>query len=290
MNPSNPQTPGPRVVTDCADIRMAVMQLRSEGKSIGLVPTMGALHAGHLSLIAASNAQCDATVVTIFVNPTQFGPNDDYDRYRRDLEDDLAAMAGYRVDLVFAPDPAEMYPPSMSTYVEPPRVAEPLEGQCRPGHFRGVTTVVLKLFNLIPADAAFFGQKDYQQTLAIRRMVEDLNVPIDVRACPIIREADGLAMSSRNAYMSADERRRALALSQCLDRAARLADRGETDAATILAAMRQTLQTAGIDRIDYVALVEPDTLEPVQTLDGPAVAAIAAFVGTTRLIDNRRIE
>ncbi len=266
------------------------MQLRFAGKSIGLVPTMGALHEGHLSLVAAANAACDATVVTIFVNPTQFGPNDDYDKYRRDPEGDLASMADYRVDLVFVPDRDEMYRPSASTFVEPPQVAEPLEGKCRDGHLRGVATVVLKLFHLIPADVAFFGQKDYQQTLVIRRMVDDLNVPIDIRVCPIVREADGLAMSSRNAYMNADERRRALAVPQALDRAAQLADDGETDGATIVAAMTETLRSAGIERIDYTALVEPETLGPIETLDGPAVAAIAAFVGTTRLIDNRRIE
>jgi pantoate--beta-alanine ligase len=277
-----------RLVTTREELRHALAEVRAQPRTVGLVPTMGALHAGHISLVDASRLECDFTVVTVFVNPTQFAPHEDFTRYPRDLAADLAALAG-RADLVFAPDDGQMYPDGFSTHVEPPRVAEPLEGRCRPGHFRGVATVVMKLFQLVPAEIAYFGQKDYQQSLVVRRMVEDLNVPIGVRVCPTVRERDGLALSSRNAYLSPTERQRALTLSRSLEAAARLHAEGERSAGTILAAMRQTLAAGGVTDIDYVALADRETLAELRHIDGPAVALVAARVGATRLIDNKLI-
>lgn len=257
------------------------------GKRVGVVPTMGALHAGHLSLAEAAKKSCDVTVVTIFVNPTQFGPNEDFTKYPRTLDSDLAALAPLGIDAVFVPQNEAMYPPGYSTYVDPPQVAELWEGQFRPGHFRGVATVVLKLFNACPADAAFFGAKDYQQTLVVRRMVEDLNLPIEIQVLPTLREPDGLAMSSRNRYLSAAERATALTISQSLQLAADLIAAGERTAATVLARMHELFARAGITQIDYIALADPESLQPVEQLDRPVVALLAARVGTTRLIDNR---
>jgi pantoate--beta-alanine ligase len=268
-------------------VQQLVAEARKAGKSIGLVPTMGALHAGHLSLVEAAQAECEFTVVTIFVNPTQFAHGEDYSRYPRDLEADLLALAGDRVDCVFAPSQDHMYSPGHSTFVEPPEVARRLEGNCRPGHFRGVTTVVLKLFHLIPADVAYFGHKDYQQSLVIRRMVEDFSLPITLRVCPTVRDSDGLAISSRNAFLTPDEREQARALSRSLTRAAKLVEQGQRDAEVITAQVRQELAAAGIHKIDYVALVHPETLADVRTVDQATIAAVAAVVGSTRLIDNR---
>jgi pantoate--beta-alanine ligase len=276
-------------VSTVADLRHWVRAARAAGKSIGLVPTMGALHEGHLSLARASQAECDLTVVTIFVNPTQFGPQEDFGKYPRTLEADLESLRTTGADLVFVPTNAEMYPADFSTYVEPPRSALRWEGECRPGHFRGVATIVLKLFNAAQADIAFFGQKDYQQVAVIRQMVRDLDVPVEIRVCPTVREPDGLAMSSRNRYLSLDERRQAVALSRGLKMAEQLASQGQRDASALIASVRQTLHDAGITRIDYVAVVDSDSLEPVAELNGPAVVLIAAFVGGTRLIDNWRI-
>lgn len=250
---------------------------------------MGALHEGHLSLVAASNRECDFTVVTIFVNPTQFAPHEDFAKYPRTLEADLEKLAAFKVDAVFAPSNEEMYPPGFSTYVEPPAAASPWEGECRPGHFRGVATVVLKLFHAVPADVAYFGHKDYQQSVVIRRMVEDLNLPIEIRVLPTVREPDGLAMSSRNVYLSPQERQRALALSRSLQLAEQSTTQGERSAKTLRERMLETLHSGGVTDIDYVAIVDPETLAPVDELTGPAVALIAARVGTTRLIDNCRL-
>ena len=271
------------------ELRRSVAAVRAQGRTIGLVPTMGSLHEGHLSLVRASKLDCDFTVVTIFVNPAQFGPHEDLESYPRMLEKDLEALAACEVDLVFAPSTEEMYPAGFSTYVEPPAVARSLEGRCRPGHFRGVATVVLKLFQMTGADAAFFGAKDYQQSLVIRRMVEDFNVPIRIRVCPTVHEPDGLAISSRNQHLSEDQRKQATALSRSLQRAADLASRGERDPAVVILQMRRVLDAAGITRVDYIALVHPETLEDVSEIDGPAIAAVAAYVGNARLIDNRCI-
>ena len=280
----------PRLVTTNQAIRNTVAQARTAGKSVGVVPTMGALHAGHLSLVEASTGECDLTVVTIYVNPTQFAPGEDYQRYPRTLTTDLEALSQYDVEWVFAPADDQLYPAGFSTYVEPPCVAKPLEGRCRPEHFRGVATVVLKLLNLTAADVAYFGQKDYQQSLVIRHMVRDLDLPIRISVCPIVREEDGLAVSSRNAYLNEHERVQALALSRSLNVAAELVAGGERDAATVVARMRQVLAEVAIDRVDYIAVVHPDTLAEVRDIHGPTLAAVAAHVGRTRLIDNRLIQ
>ena len=250
---------------------------------------MGALHEGHLSLLRIARQRADCVVATIFVNPAQFGPAEDFSKYPRALDADLKALSAAGCDLVFVPTAEDMYPRGFSTYVEPPAVAQPLEGPCRPGHFRGVATIVLKLFHLIPADFACFGQKDFQQLLVIRKMVEDLALPIEVVACPTVREADGLAMSSRNRYLSPAERQQSLALSRALERAQKFVSAGRRDATAIVAEMRGVLADVGISRIDYVAIADPETLAERQTIDGPSVALIAAFVGSTRLIDNRML-
>lgn len=279
----------PRVITSGTEMQQAAAQLRAEGKRIGLVPTMGALHEGHLSLIQAAKRDCDAAIATIFVNPTQFGPREDFSKYPRTLEHDLKLLDSAKCDLVFVPTADEMYPPGFSTYIEPPAVAKPLEGSFRPDHFRGVCTVVLKLFNLVPSVAAYFGRKDYQQWLVIRHMALDLNLPLEIRACPIIREPDGLALSSRNRYLSEDERQQALVLSKALREVKDAFHRGERDPAKLSARMQETLQTAGIERIDYATVVDAKTLEEMESIDRPAVALIACHVGTTRLIDNELV-
>jgi pantoate--beta-alanine ligase len=226
------------------------------------------------------------TLATIFVNPTQFAPHEDFTRYPRTFDSDRRALAESGTELLFAPADGEMYPAGFSTYVEPPAVAAPLEGRCRPGHFRGVATVVLKLFQLTSADVAFFGQKDFQQALVIQHMVRDLDVPVRICVCPIVREPDGLAMSSRNRYLRAEERRRATALWRALSWAAERVAAGERDADRLTVRMRAELENNGLARIDYVAVADPQTLCPVQTIQGPAVALIAAYLGSTRLIDN----
>lgn len=274
------------LVTSRAELADRLAAVRREGKSIGLVPTMGALHEGHLSLVDASRRDCDFTVVTIFVNPTQFGPDEDFRRYPRTLEADLTLLAKRSADLIFAPPTDDIYRPGHGTRVAVGAVAEPWEGRIRPGHFDGVATIVLKLFHLVPADRAYFGQKDYQQTLVIRRMAADLDVPIEIKICPIVREADGLAMSSRNAYLSPAERVQAAALSRSLRLARQLVVEGVRDASAIQSRMASVLGEAGIDHIDYVALVDPDTLAELPEITGPTVALVAARVGTTRLIDN----
>jgi len=279
----------PELVTTAKEAMQRITQARSSGETIGLIPTMGALHDGHLSLVQAAKAECLFTVATIFVNPTQFGPDEDLDQYPRTLEQDMEALAAHDVDFVFSPNASEVYPSGFSTYVDPPDVAKPLEGEYRPGHFRGVCTVVLKLFNLVPADIAYFGEKDYQQLLVIRHMARDLNLPIEIRPCATVREPDGLAMSSRNAYLSDDERRQALALSDSLALANDLVANGETRSASILDEMKRVFKKAGIENIDYIALADPDTLQDVPAITQPTQALVAAHVGNTRLIDNRRI-
>lgn len=280
------QVSGPLVLTTGAAIQAWVRERRSAGLKVGLVPTMGALHEGHLSLVRAARRECDCVVTTIFVNPTQFGPNEDFQKYPRTFEADLALLRGEGVEAVFAPDRAELYPEGFSTYVDPPSVAEPLEGRCRPGHFRGVATVVLKLFLLIPADVAFFGRKDFQQASVIRRMTADLNVPMRIVVCPTVRELDGLAMSSRNRYLSVEERERALALSRGLKRAAAAFASGERGQERLSGEMLDELRAAGISQIEYAVVADPDTLESAARVGERAVALIAARVGTTRLIDN----
>jgi pantoate--beta-alanine ligase len=280
----------PALVATVAQLREELRKVRGAGRKIGLVPTMGALHEGHLSLVRAAKAECDYAVVSIFVNPSQFGPNEDLANYPRTLDADLALLGGCGADLVFAPGNDEVYPAGHATWVEVGSVAKPLEGTFRPGHFRGVATVVLKLLNMVQPDAAYFGQKDYQQALVIRRMAVDLNVPATIRVCPIVRESDGLAMSSRNRYLSPAARQRALVLWKSLQLAGNLVEQGERQASAIAARMRQLIETADDARIDYVALVDPDTLQPVETIAGRTLAALAVKIENTRLIDNCLLE
>jgi pantoate--beta-alanine ligase len=279
-----------KVITRPEEAYAHVVHWRDRRAKIGLVPTMGALHQGHFTLVKQSKCECDYSVATIFVNPTQFGPNEDLSRYPRTLEADLAGLRDLQVDLVFTPSPELLYPAGFSTYVQPPVAAEPLEGICRPGHFRGVATVVLKLFQILPATIAYFGQKDYQQLTVIKRMVEDLNVPVRVQGCPTVREADGLAMSSRNRYLNAQQRQAALSLWTALQAARQLYEAGERDVARLEEMMSQRLLQHGADRIEYARVVDAQTLETIESVTGPAVALIAAFVGPTRLIDNLVLE
>jgi pantoate--beta-alanine ligase len=276
----------PQVVTTGNELSAAVAAARRAGKPVGLVPTMGALHAGHLSLVDASAAECGLTVVTIFVNPTQFGPGEDFARYPRDLGKDLVLLAGHGADVVFAPPADEIYLPQHATRVLVDRVTAEFEGRCRPGHFAGVATIVLKLLNLATPDVAYFGQKDYQQFVVICRMAADLDVPSVIRMLPTIREQDGLAMSSRNAYLTPQERQQALGVIRALRAAAAQTAAGERQAEPIIRTMRETLRAAGLEPIDYAALVEPSTLAPLREITGSTLALIAAHAGRTRLIDN----
>ncbi len=276
----------PRVIHDPETLYREVAELRRRGKKVGLVPTMGALHEGHLSLVEAALEECDACVATIFVNPSQFGPSEDLDKYPRTLDADLDALATRGVQIAFVPKADAVYGPKHATWIEVGSVAEPWEGQCRPGHFRGVATIVLKLFNMAGADVAYFGQKDYQQAQVIRRMADDLNVPVQVRICPIVREPDGLAMSSRNVYLSTDERQRALSLYESLCQAEKMIATGETSAERIRGAVEETLAQRGRGQIEYIALADPETLEPVAKITGETLIALAVQIGATRLIDN----
>jgi pantoate--beta-alanine ligase len=277
----------PRLITTVAELRQAVAATRRSGRRIGLVPTMGALHKGHLSLVEASRSECGLTVVSIYVNPTQFGPQEDLSRYPRTLDADLDLLCGQGETVVFAPADGEMYPEGFATWVDVASITRPLEGECRPGHFRGVTTVVLKLLNMAGPDVAYFGQKDYQQAAVIRRMVGDLNVPVTVQICPTVREADGLALSSRNRYLAPAARRDALVLWNSLQRADELIRRGERNTGIIQQRMREVILTAQEPVIDYIALVDPQTLQPVEQIGGPILAALAVRIGGTRLIDNQ---
>jgi pantoate--beta-alanine ligase len=273
-------------VTTITELREVLAAVRCQGKRIGLVPTMGALHEGHLSLVRASQAECDFAVVSIYVNPSQFNVREDLEKYPRVLQADVKLLAACGAELLFAPQDAEVYAPEHATWINVDSVANPLEGECRPGHFRGVATIVLKLLNMVQPDVAYFGQKDYQQALVIRRMVEDLNVPVAIRVCPIVREADGLAMSSRNTRLSPSARRQATMLYKSIETARELVAQGEDDAGAIVDRMREMILTVEDARIDYVALVDPQTLAPVEKLHRPTLAALAVTIENTRLIDN----
>ena len=279
----------PLVATTIAECRSALARLRL-GRRVGFVPTMGALHEGHLSLVDLAAQHADVVVVSVFVNPAQFGPGEDFERYPRDLERDVRLAAERGVTLVFAPDPAEMVPRALLTTVTMRGITDDLEGAHRPSHFDGVLTIVAKLFHVVAPDVAVFGQKDAQQAAAIRRMVADLDFPVEIVIGPTIREPDGLALSSRNAFLTADDRREALALHTALARAETLARSGVQDAERLLDAMREELSTHSAIAVDYVALVERDSFRPVSRLSGPSVAAVAARVGETRLIDNVVLE
>lgn len=278
------------VLRTISEMRRAVAAARRAGRRVGFVPTMGALHDGHLSLVRAARRETGCAVVSIFVNPTQFGPQEDFERYPRNEADDLRKCAGAGVDLVFVPAVEEMYRPDAATTV---RVAGPTEHLCgplRPGHFEGVATIVTKLLNIVQPDMVFFGQKDAQQLAVIRRMVRDLDMPVEVVGCPTVREPDGLALSSRNAYLSREERAQAVCLYEALQEARRRILRGERDVHALTAAMRQVVLATTPARIDYIELVDPQTLQPLERIEGHVLAALAVYIGRTRLIDNLTID
>ena len=280
-----------KIVSTIPEMRTSSRQARSQAMRIGLVPTMGALHEGHLMLVRAARRNSDLVVASIFVNPTQFGPNEDYARYPRNLKEDCALLELEGVDVVFAPSREEMYPAGPdATWVVVEAMSNRLCGRSRPGHFRGVTTVVSKLFHIVEPDLAFFGQKDAAQVAIIRRMVRDLNIPVSIEVCPIIREADGLALSSRNRYLHSNERKAALTLHRSLLRAREIFDQGERETAKLIAGAQAEFVREPGARLDYFEIVDPDTLEPEPVIRKPALAAVAAFVGNTRLIDNILLE
>ena len=268
------------------EFRSACLPLRRHSRRLGFVPTMGALHEGHLSLMRAARAQCAVVAASIFVNPLQFGPNEDFAKYPRNFERDRELLEQEGVELLFAPSVEEMYPAGAVTYVTVEGLSEKLCGKSRPGHFRGVTTAVSKLFHIVEPDTAFFGQKDAAQAAIIRRMVRDLNFPIEIVVCPIVREADGLAMSSRNDYLDLQQRRSALVLYRSLMRVKELFEGKERNVARLIAAGKKVFEQEPSVRLDYFEIVNPDTLDPVEEISENALVAVAAFVGRTRLIDN----
>lgn len=269
-----------------------VKQQKLNRKTIGVVPTMGALHEGHLSLARKSLERADVSIVTIFLNPTQFSPDEDLKKYPSNIEQDVKKLEELNSEnlIVFAPSVDQVYPASMTTTIAPPEIAKRLEGEFRPDHFAGVATVVLKLLNMTEADFAFFGEKDFQQLVVIRQLVADLNLSVEIVACPIVRESDGLALSSRNVYLTEEERTIALSLNATLDEIEQQIKDGLNDGFEIITEMRQALIDGGVDSIDYAIIANPTTLEMMDPIELPAVALIAVHVGTTRLIDNRYIE
>lgn len=275
-----------KIVETIQEVREQVKEWRKQGLTVGLVPTMGYLHEGHKSLIDCAVAENDRVVVSVFVNPMQFGPKEDLASYPRDLDRDAAVCESAGAALVFHPEPSEMYHGDFSSFVDMSTLTGGLCGKTRPIHFRGVCTVVSKLFNIVVPDKAYFGQKDAQQLAVIRHMVSDLNFGIEIVGCPIVREEDGLAKSSRNTYLSEEERRAALILSQSLKKGKALLETGETDAAKLRAVIANTLATEPLAKVDYVEVVGWDTLEPVESINGPILTAIAVYIGKTRLIDN----
>jgi pantoate--beta-alanine ligase len=275
-----------QVLSTVHEMRAACRAVRKSGQSLALVPTMGALHAGHIALVRAARAKCDVVAASIFVNPTQFGPNEDFSKYPRTFEKDCALLEAEGVALLFAPQSEEMYPKGASTFVEVEGVGDRLDGRSRPGHFRGVATVVAKLFHIVGPHKAFFGQKDAAQVAVLRSMVRDLNFPLDLVVCPTVRESDGLALSSRNRYLSAEERGRALVLSRALNVIAAAYGAGQKDVARLLEAGHSVLATEPDVLIDYLEIVNADTLLPLTEAVPGALVAVAAYLGATRLIDN----
>ena len=267
-------------------MRAACRAVTRKGQSLGFVPTMGALHAGHISLVRAARARCDVVAVSIFVNPTQFGSNDDFSKYPRTFEQDCALLDAEGTALLFAPQSEEMYPAGASTFVEVAEVGDRLDGASRPGHFRGVATIVAKLFHIVAPDKAFFGQKDAAQVAVLRRMVRDLNFDLELIACPTVRESDGIALSSRNRYLTAGERTRALVLSRALHIIEAAFQAGESESTILLDAGRRVIDVEPEVRLDYLELVDPETLLPLSKAARGALVAVAAYLGTTRLIDN----
>jgi pantoate--beta-alanine ligase len=275
-----------QTISSAAEMTAVSKEARRSGKRVGLVPTMGALHEGHLSLVRAARSQCDVVAVSIFVNPTQFGPEEDFSKYPRAFEQDAALLQAERVDFVFNPSVEEMYPNDWSTWVTVAGLSERLDGRSRPGHFRGVTTIVSKLFHIVQPELAFFGQKDAAQAAIIRKMVHDLDLDVRILVCPIVREKDGLALSSRNIYLTPEQRKQATVLYRSLMRVQTLADQGQGDAAKLVAAGKQVLAEEQGVRVDYFEIVNWETLDSVQDISNGALVAVAAYVGKTRLIDN----
>mgnify|MGYP006351502963 FL=1 len=275
-----------KVVKTIKEVREIVSSWRRDGLTVGLVPTMGYLHEGHQSLISKSVSENDRTVVSVFVNPIQFGPNEDLEAYPRDLKRDMEAVEAVGGDLIFNPEPAEMYPSHFTSFIDTTETTELLCGAVRPVHFRGVCTVVGKLFNIVTPDRAYFGQKDAQQLATIRRFVRDLNFGLEIVPCPIVREADGLAKSSRNTYLSPVERKAALILSKSLALGKKAVDEGERDASKVVSIITESLQTEPLARIDYVEVVDFENIQRVETISGETLVAIAVYIGKTRLIDN----
>ena len=273
-----------------AEVRAACWAARDGRKRVGLVPTMGALHEGHLSLVRAAKAQCDAVAVSIFVNPTQFGPTEDLSKYPRQFDQDCRLLEKEGVEILFSPPVEEIYLQGAVTWVLVEGLSEKLDGRSRPGHFRGVTTIVAKLFHIIEPEAAFFGQKDAAQLAVIRRMVRDLNFPVEIVACPIVREADGLAMSSRNAYLNREEHGRALVLQRALQEVRLQFQAGQRSASELISAGKEVFAREPQIRLDYFEIVDPETLDPVERIWQKTLVAVAAYVGTTRLIDNLIID
>jgi len=268
------------------EVRRLVKVARSEGRKIGLVPTMGALHIGHISLIEAAGKDCDFVIVSIFVNPTQFCPDEDFEKYPRPLEADLKICQEAGVDVVFAPEPEQMYPTENLTWVTVEKLTEPLCGRSRPEHFRGVTTVCTKLFNIVAPDAAYFGQKDAQQAFVIKRMVADLNMPLEIVVCPTVREPNGLAVSSRNQYLTVQQKKDAANIYKSLQTCRRMIDASTTETRQIIAEMRKILEQIPSGQIEYVSIVDAETLESIDKIAGKILAAVAVKVGPARLIDN----
>jgi pantoate--beta-alanine ligase len=275
-----------KVAKTIESVRNLVKAARSKGKIIGFVPTMGALHIGHISLIEAAAKKCDFVVVSIFVNPTQFGPGEDFEKYPRPLKADLEICRKAGVDVVFAPSPQQMYPGENLTWVNVEKLTEQLCGQFRPGHFGGVTTVCAKLFNIVAPDIAFFGQKDAQQAIVIKRMVTDLNMPLKIVVCPTVRQADGLAVSSRNQYLTRQQKKNAPLIYKSLQKCQKLIEDGVADSKTIINQMRKILQQAPSIKIEYISIVDADTLQELKKITGKVLTAVAVKIGPTRLIDN----
>jgi pantoate--beta-alanine ligase len=278
-----------RIITSIAEMQTAARELRLSG-TLALVPTMGALHAGHLSLITAAKRDCDHVAVSIFVNPLQFGPKEDFSRYPRTFEADCAVLAAAGIDILFAPSAETLTPEGATTFVEVAGISDRMDGAHRPGHFRGVATIVAKLFNIVAPDRAYFGQKDAAQLAVLRAMARDLNFSVEIVACPMVREADGLALSSRNHYLTAEQRNRATILHRALATAADLHARGERNSQALIAAMMRMLASEPSVVVEYAAVVDPDTLLPLADTTNGALIAVAARLGETRLIDNRVLE
>ncbi len=279
-----------KILTSISEVRSEVVTKRNNGQVVGFVPTMGALHEGHLSLIRTCRKQCDYVVVSIFVNPAQFGPGEDLDSYPRTMDADCEMCKQAGVDLVFAPAVNEMYPQENLTWVKVDKLGDYLCGASRPTFFRGVCTVVTKLFNIVMPDVAYFGQKDAQQLAIIRRMVRDLNIPVEIRSCPIVRDENGLALSSRNKYLNSTQRKQALCLHESLQYAQEMIKQGQHDTQTIIAAMQEIINKQPEAKIDYISIVDTEYLQPVTTINGPVLIALAVYIGTTRLIDNTTVQ